>query len=62
MRFNWDAIIPSVALMYDDKAIAPIKGTGFEIERGDQDGAFTVKLQILDQPTEQAEPSAEPTT
>lgn len=60
MRFNWDAMIPAVALMYDDPAIAPISGTGFNVERGSNPGEFIVKLQILDQPTETVEPQAPP--
>lgn len=57
MRFNWDAVIPAVALMHDDPAVPPITGTGFKIERGDT-GEFTIHLTLLDQPTESAEPQA----
>lgn len=58
MRFNWDAVIPAVALMHEDDAIKPINGTGFEIERGKNPGEYTVHLTLLDQPTETAEPNA----
>jgi hypothetical protein len=60
MRFNWDAVIPAVALMHDDGQVPPIKGTGFEIERGKNHGEYHIRLVMLDQPTEAVEHEAPP--